>query len=100
MNLIAQFAAENWPTLLFAYGPLGGISWWLSRQVEKLLGELRERDKLVREISDQHVKAMEIVSHKLSGISRALVYNAATHGPESIRRLAEDEIKKWDGQAK
>lgn len=96
ISLFAQIVVDNWPTMLFGYGPLGGISWWLARQVEKLTVELRKRDIIVREITDKHADAMKVVAHKLSGMSRALIYNAATHGPDNIKILAHKELQRMD----
>lgn len=82
--------------VLFGYGPLGAFCWWLTRLVDRLRRELAQRDELLREVTDKHVAALANATHKISGLSRALVYNAATHGPDGVRKLAQREIDRWE----
>lgn len=72
--------------ILAGYGPLGAFCWWLTRLVDK-----QRRD------NQQWQKTVQDNSHKVSGMSLALMMNAATYGPEQIRLLAEKEIKKRQG---
>lgn len=92
--VIAQAVTDHWETIILGSGPLGGIAWWLSRKVEQLLKALEERDSLIREVAEKNAKAMELVAHRLAGMSRALIYNAATHGPRDIQLLAQKELDR------
>lgn len=103
MDLFAQVASAataNWDALLFGWGPLGGISWWLARQNEKLRKEntaaqdsmrVREeaRDKLIRE-------TFHHMGREFSQLSRALIYNAAVHGHGTVKDMAERELARID----
>ncbi len=93
--------------LLFGYGPLGFICWWLTRLVDRMRREniaaeiarrteLAERDKLLREVTEKHTDALANATHKISGLSRALVYNAAAHGTGAVQKLAQREVDRWD----
>lgn len=86
--LLAQTEITVSPqTLLLGYGPLGAAVWWLSRMVEK---QRRDHEKQ----QNAFVAAVKEHSHKISGMSIALIFNAATYGPENIRALANLELQK------
>ncbi len=93
--------------LLFGYGPLGFICWWLTRLVDRMRreniaaeiarrAEVADRDELLREVTQKHTDALADATHKISGLSRALVYNAAAHGSGAIQRLAQKEVDRWE----
>ncbi len=97
--------------LLFGYGPLGFICWWLTRLVDRMRREnlaaetarreeVAARDRLLREVTDKHTTALADATHKIAGLSRALVYNAAAHGSGAIQRLAQKEVDRWDRSAR
>jgi len=97
LQILAQIdipIAGGWATVVFGYGPLGVSCWWLSRLVEKMRVELQGRDILVREITDKQVEALAKVTHNIGSLSKALVYNAATHGGANIRHLAQKELAR------
>jgi len=75
--------------LLTVWGPLGVICAWLMWRDER-------RDKIIRESADKNVVAMERVAHKLNGLSRALIFNAATHASPGLKELAEKELAEMD----
>lgn len=93
--------------LLFGYGPLGFICWWLTRLVDRMRrdnlaaeiarrAEVADRDKLLREVTSKHTVALADATHKISGLSKALVYNAATHGTGAVKAMAQREVDRWD----
>lgn len=90
-SLWVPFAQTALPdhNLLTVWGPLGVICAWLMWRDER-------RDKIIRESADKNVVAMERVAHKLNGLSRALIFNAATHAPNGIKELAEKELAEMD----
>ncbi len=114
MNTSAQILAQieqavpgGLPGIFFGYGPLGAFCWWLTRLVDRQRrenaaaaiaqrAELAERDALLREVTDKHVTSMRDATHKISGLSRALVYNAATHATGSVKAMAQREVDRWD----
>lgn len=118
MSLIAQFGSEflaqadaaipgGLNVVLFGYGPLGAFCWWLTRLVERMRRdgeaekiaqreELAARDALLREITAAHTEAMGAATHKIAGLSRALVYQAATLGTGSVKAMAQREVDRWE----
>lgn len=82
--------------VLFGYGPLGAFCWWLTRLVDRQRRELASRDELLREITDKNVEAMAAATHKISGLSRALVYQAATYGSGAVKTMAQREVDRWE----
>lgn len=79
--------------LLTVWGPLGIICGWLMWRDER-------RDRLMREIASKNVDAMEKVAHKLNGLSRALVFSAATHAQNGdLKELAERELADMERRA-
>lgn len=85
--------------VVFGYGPLGVSCWWLSRLVEKMREELAGRDALLREITDKNVQALKDLTHKISGLSRGLIYNAATHGPHGVKEMAQKELERMEAKS-
>lgn len=93
--LFAQLAI-NYPDLsavLLAYGPLGVFCVYFMVRDER-------RDKSFRETmhdnTDRTTKALGEVSHKLNGLSRALIFNAATNAPNGIKEMAQKELERMD----
>lgn len=93
--------------IFFGYGPLGAFCWWMTRLVERMRregsaaaiaqrAELAARDALIREVTAAHVEALANATHKISGLSRALVYQAATSGTGTVQRLAQREVERWE----
>lgn len=78
--------------MLTIYGPLGIICGWLMWRDER-------RDKTLREINTAQVSALGQVAHKLNGLSRALIFNAATHAPNGIKELAQKELEEMERKA-
>lgn len=92
---LAQLAI-NYPDLsaiFLAYGPLGVFCVYFMVRDER-------RDKSFRETmhdnTDRTTKALEAVSHKLNGLSRALIFNAATNAPNGIKEMAQKELERMD----
>lgn len=77
---------------LLTYGPLGIICAWLMWRDER-------RDKSMREAAEKNVTALGQVAHKLNGLSRALIFNAATHAPNGIKELAQKELAEMERKA-
>ena len=91
-GLLAQGAPPSAMELLTIYGPLGIICGWLMWRDER-------RDKTLREINEKQVNALGSVAHKMNGLSRALIFNAATHAPTGIKELAQKELAEMERKA-
>lgn len=88
---VAQVAVPD-HQLLTVWGPLGIFcGWFMWRDTA--------RDKLLREIADKNISALAQVAHKLNGLSRALIFNAATHAPNGIKELAQKELEEMERKA-
>lgn len=85
-------------TVVVGYGPLGVFCWWLTKLVESTRKELQKRDAMLMEINDKNVASLKLIAHRMSSLSRALVYNAATYGEGKIKALAKQEMEQWDKQ--
>lgn len=91
-GLLAQTQPPSAGELLTIYGPLGIICGWLMWRDER-------RDRTLREINTAQVGALSQVAHKLNGLSRALIFNAATHAPNGIKELAQKELAEMERKA-
>ena len=91
-GLLSQTPAPSAGELLTIYGPLGIICGWLMWRDER-------RDRTLREINERQVNALGAVAHKMNGLSRALIFNAATHAPSGIKELAQKELAEMERKA-
>lgn len=92
-GLLAQSVPPSAMELLTIYGPLGVICGWLMWRDER-------RDKTLREINSAQIEALGTVAHKMNGLSRALIFNAATHAPNGIKELAQKELEEMERKAR
>lgn len=91
-GMLAQAVPPSTTELLTIYGPLGVICAWLMWRDER-------RDKTLREINEKQISALGTVAHKMNGLSRALIFNAATHAPTGIKELAQKELEEMERKA-
>jgi hypothetical protein len=102
--ILAQITL-NWEAGLIIYGPLGigwvGMAYYISRltalhkeREDKLLEIARERDQKFQEIMDKQADAYKSMAHKISGVSKGMVFIAATYGDAALKALAQAELAK------
>jgi len=89
--IIAQVLENNWPIIL-NYGAIGLICMWLMFRDER-------RDKLMREMNRETTSAINNLAHKFNGLTRALIFNAATYAPNGVKEMAQAELEKMEAKS-
>jgi len=88
---IAQLVEHDWQTLV-NYGAIGFICAWLIYRDER-------KDRLMRDMNRETTTAINNLAHKFNGLTRALIFNAATYAPNGIREMAQAELEKMEAKA-
>jgi len=88
------------PSGLSVYGPIGLVCLLLVYREEKTKGELKSERDAVREDNSKLREEMRGVTHQLKNLNRNILYLSATHGPASIRTIAEQELDRINQQDK
>ena len=89
--IVAQILENHWPIIL-NYGAIGLICAWLMIRDER-------KDKLMREMNKETATAITGLAHKFNGLTRALIFNAATYAPNGVKEMAQAELEKMEAKA-
>ncbi len=91
--------------VVIIYGPLGvgwiGMAWFINKLIKiqtarenKAAAREEARDRLHREMMHEQAVAYQAVAHKLSGFARAMIYQAAAFGEETLKQMAKAELER------
>lgn len=80
-------AMPETPSGLVTYGPLGLMCAWLMWRDDR---RAKEQDRNMKTLTGEMAK----IAHKFNGLTRALTLNAAMHGDDQIRMVANEEIAR------
>lgn len=85
---------------LTVYGPMGIICLWLMWRDDKRSGEHSRASATASRDNAELREEIRGVAHQMKGLNRNLLYNAAVHGSEPLRSIAEKELARMaDHQA-
>lgn len=106
MTILAEVVL-TWEAGLVIYGPLGigwiGMAYYINKltalhkeREDRLMSASDERDSKFQEIMHEQAEAYKSMAHKISGVSKGMVFIAATYGDAALKALAQAELAKME----